>query len=108
MRLSRCVLLECIPSPVELGGFQVWKCLSNGLELLTTIKCTHGAVLSFVTQEDLLYAAYQDGYVRVWDMQTKTFIRTVIVQEVSTRLLVVLFVDVLIACRMWTFYRSPS
>ena len=44
----------------------------------------------------------QDGYVRVWDMQTKTFIRTVIVQEVSTRLLVVLFVDVLIACRMWT------
>ncbi|KAH9993855.1 Zn-dependent exopeptidase [Russula vinacea] len=60
---------------------KVWKCLPNGLELLTTIECTHGAVLSLVTREDLLYAGCQDGYVRVWDMQTKTFIRTIIVQE---------------------------
>ncbi|KAF8470421.1 Zn-dependent exopeptidase [Russula ochroleuca] len=60
---------------------KVWKCLLNGLEPLTTIECTHGAVLSLVTREDILYAGCQDGYVRVWDMQTKTFIRTIIVQE---------------------------
>ncbi|KAI0293587.1 Zn-dependent exopeptidase [Russula brevipes] len=60
---------------------KVWKCSPNGLELLSTIECTHGAVLSLVTREDILYAGCQDGYVRVWDMQTNAFIRTIIVHE---------------------------
>ncbi|KAI0247221.1 hypothetical protein BJV78DRAFT_1133717, partial [Lactifluus subvellereus] len=64
----------------------VWKCFPNGLELLSTIGCTHGAILSLVTREDIIYAGCQDGYVRVWDLQTNTFIRTIIVQEVCGRL----------------------
>ncbi|KAI0306265.1 Zn-dependent exopeptidase [Multifurca ochricompacta] len=60
---------------------KVWRCLPTGLELLNTIECTHGAILSLVTREDILYAGCQDGYVRVWDLQTNTFIRTIIVQE---------------------------
>jgi len=62
---------------------QVWRCSPDGLELLNTIECTHGAVLSLVAREDILYAGCQDGYVRVWDLQTNTFIRTIIVQEVN-------------------------
>ena len=53
------------------------------MELHNTIECTHGAVLSLVAREDILYAGCQDGYVRVWDLQTNTFIRTIIVQEVN-------------------------
>jgi di- and tripeptidase len=53
------------------------------LKLLNTIECTHGAVLSLVAREDILFAGCQDGYVRVWDLQTNTFIRTIIVQEVN-------------------------
>ncbi|KAH9980925.1 Zn-dependent exopeptidase [Lactifluus volemus] len=60
---------------------KVWKCFPNGIELLYTIECTHGAILSLVTREDFMYAGCQDGYVRVWDLQTNTFIRTIIVQE---------------------------
>ncbi|KAI9511084.1 Zn-dependent exopeptidase [Russula earlei] len=60
---------------------KVWKCSTNRLELISTIECSHGAVLSLVTREDILYAGCQDGYVRVWDMQTNTFIRTIIVHE---------------------------
>jgi di- and tripeptidase len=65
---------------------QVWRCSPTGLELLDTIECTHGAILSLVTREDILYAGCQDGYVRVWDLQTNGFIRTIMVQEVSTPL----------------------
>ena len=39
-----------------------------------------------MTREDILYAGCQDGYVRVWDLQTNGFIRTIMVQEVSARL----------------------
>ena len=65
---------------------QVWSCSPTGLELLDTIECTHGAILSLVTREDILYAGCQDGYVRVWDLQTNGFIRTIMVQEVGAQL----------------------
>ena len=68
------------------SGSQVWRCSPTGLELLNTIECTHGAILSLVAREDVLYAGCQDGYVRVWDLQTNGFIRTIMVQEVSARL----------------------
>ncbi|KAH9173572.1 Zn-dependent exopeptidase [Lactarius sanguifluus] len=60
---------------------KVWRCSPTGLELLNTIECTHGAILSLVTREDILYAGCQDGYVRVWDLPTNGFIRTIMVQE---------------------------
>ncbi|KAN0141012.1 Zn-dependent exopeptidase [Lactarius tabidus] len=60
---------------------KVWRCSPTGLELLSTIECTHGAILSLVTREEILYAGCQDGYVRVWDLQTNGFVRTIMVQE---------------------------
>ncbi|KAI0061595.1 Zn-dependent exopeptidase [Artomyces pyxidatus] len=60
---------------------KVWKCTETGLELTNTIACTHGAVLSIATRGDMLYAGCQDGYVKVWDLQANTLIRTIIVQE---------------------------
>ncbi|KAI0051074.1 Zn-dependent exopeptidase [Auriscalpium vulgare] len=62
-------------------SIKVWRCTVDGLELLDTVDCTHGAVLSLVTRGDVLYAGCQDGYVKVWDLQTNTLIRTIIVQE---------------------------
>jgi len=44
--------------------------------------CNHGAVLALVAKGDTIYAACQDGYVRVFDLETKTFVRTIIVHEV--------------------------
>ena len=44
--------------------------------------CDHGAVLALVAKGDTIYAACQDGYVRVFDLETKTFVRTIIVHEV--------------------------
>jgi hypothetical protein len=78
-----------------------------GLELLNTIECTHGAIISLVTREDILYAGCQDGYVRVWDLQTNGFIRTIIVQEVSARLFSRCDIREFV-CRTWTYCVSLS
>jgi len=45
--------------------------------------CNQGAVLALVAKDDTIYAACQDGYVRVFDLETKTLVRTIIVQEVN-------------------------
>lgn len=41
----------------------------------------HGAVLALVAKGDTIYAGCQDGYVKVLDLETKTLVRTIIVQE---------------------------
>lgn len=46
--------------------------------------CSHGAVLALVAFGDTIYAGCQDGYVRVFDLETKTLVRTIIVQEVDS------------------------
>ena len=55
---------------------------SGALELVHTLECDHGAVLSLCARGDWIYAGCQEGYVKVWDTQTKTLVRTIIVQEV--------------------------
>jgi di- and tripeptidase len=47
-----------------------------------TFECCHGAVLSLVTRGETIYAGCQDGYIKVWDLETKTLVREIIVQEV--------------------------
>lgn len=49
-------------------------------------ECGHGAVLAVVASGDTIYAACQDGYVKVLDIETKTLVRTIIVEEVCIRL----------------------
>lgn len=47
-----------------------------------TFACNHGAVLSLTVQGDTIFAGCQEGYVQVFDLETKTLIRTIMVQEV--------------------------
>jgi len=43
----------------------------------------HGAVLALEAKGDTIYAACQEGYVKVLDLETRTLVRTIIVQEVK-------------------------
>lgn len=56
-------------------------------------ECTHGAVLALVARGDTIYAGCQDGYVKVLDLETKTLVRTIIVQEVCDPTLMKLRVE---------------
>ena len=38
-------------------------------------------MLSIAACGDTVYAGCQDGYVKAWDLQTRTLMRTIIVQE---------------------------
>jgi hypothetical protein len=49
-----------------------------------TFECCHGAVLSLAVRGETVYAGCQDGYIKVWDLETKTLVREIIVQEVRT------------------------
>ncbi|KAH9480318.1 putative di- and tripeptidase DUG2 [Psilocybe cubensis] len=60
---------------------KLWACDSGVPELVHEFECSHGAVLALVSEGDTIYAGCQDGYVRVFDLETKTFVRTIIVQE---------------------------
>jgi di- and tripeptidase len=50
--------------------------------LIHQFSCEHGAVLSLVAKGEIIAAGCQDGYVKMLDLETKTTIRTIIVQEV--------------------------
>jgi di- and tripeptidase len=60
---------------------------SGGLELVHTFEVGRGAVLAVVARGETAYAGCQDGYVTVWDLDTKTLVRAIIVQEVRVLLL---------------------
>lgn len=61
---------------------QIWKCPPGGPKLEHEFNFTHGAVLAIVPNGDTIFAGCQDGYVKVLDLETKTLIRTIIVEEV--------------------------
>ncbi|ESK84684.1 beta-ala-his dipeptidase [Moniliophthora roreri MCA 2997] len=60
---------------------KVWECSHEGPRLKHTFQCYHGAVLSIVVQGETVYAGCQDGHVKVLDLETRTLVRTIIVQE---------------------------
>ncbi|KAI6042632.1 glutathione degradosome [Pisolithus marmoratus] len=60
---------------------KLWNCMLSGPKLLHTFECSHGAVLSLAVRSDTIFAGCQDGYVKVFDLETKTLVRTIIVQE---------------------------
>lgn len=52
--------------------------------LLHTFNCaTGGAVLALAARGETVFAGCQDGHVKVWDLETRTLVRTLIVVEVS-------------------------
>jgi di- and tripeptidase len=58
--------------------------------MMHSFDCQHGAVLSIVASGETIYAGCQDGHVKVLDFETRTLVRSIIVQEVgaSTYILV--------------------
>ena len=48
-----------------------------------TFEASAGAVLSLVARHETVYVGCQDGHVKVFDLETKTLVRTIIAQEVS-------------------------
>lgn len=44
--------------------------------------CSNGAILALVARDETIYAGCQDGNVIVLDLETKTVVRTIMVQEV--------------------------
>ncbi|EIW81236.1 glutathione degradosome [Coniophora puteana RWD-64-598 SS2] len=60
---------------------KMWECSPTGLKLVYTYECQHGAVLSLAARREIIYAGCQDGYVKVLDPETRTLVRTLIVQE---------------------------
>ncbi|KAI0078214.1 Zn-dependent exopeptidase [Panus rudis PR-1116 ss-1] len=60
---------------------KVWKLDSPTPEHQHTFDCGEGAVLSIVVRGDTVFAGCQDGYVKVWDLETRTLVRSIIVCE---------------------------
>ncbi|THH11663.1 hypothetical protein EW145_g494 [Phellinidium pouzarii] len=60
---------------------KLWRCTSSGPDLLHTFDASAGAVLSLVARHETVYAGCQDGHVKVFDLGTKTLVRTIIAQE---------------------------
>ncbi|KAL5524589.1 hypothetical protein ACEPAF_9729 [Sanghuangporus sanghuang] len=60
---------------------KIWHCLPDGPELIHTFEASAGAVLSLVARHETVFAGCQDGHVKVFDLNTKTVVRTIIAQE---------------------------
>ncbi|KAI0754689.1 Zn-dependent exopeptidase [Daedaleopsis nitida] len=50
-------------------------------KLLHTFDCDAGAVIALVVRGDTVFAGCQDGLVKVWDLETRTLVRTLLVVE---------------------------
>ncbi len=64
------------------SDFKVWSCHpSGGLELLAAFEGLPGAVLSLANRDSLLFAGLQGGHVKVWDLETRSCVRTILAQR---------------------------
>lgn len=61
---------------------QLWNCSAEAPSLVHEFYCGHGAILALASRGETIAAGCQDGYVKVLDLETKTPVRTIIVQEV--------------------------
>lgn len=60
---------------------KIWRCNPSGLNIIHSFDCQHGAVLSLAASGETIYAGCQDGHVKVLDLETRTLVRSIIVQE---------------------------
>lgn len=60
---------------------KMWLATKEGLEEKYTFSGAEGAVLSLVVRNGTLYAGCQDGNVKVYDLETKTLLRTLLVDS---------------------------
>ncbi|KAJ2935286.1 hypothetical protein H1R20_g1809, partial [Candolleomyces eurysporus] len=79
-------------------SIKLWKCLPNGPEFEHEFSFDRGAILTIVAKGDNIYAGCQDGCVKVLDLETKTLIRTIIVEEGIDVISISLFNSDLFTC----------
>ncbi|KAJ3742937.1 hypothetical protein DFH05DRAFT_1526431 [Lentinula detonsa] len=60
---------------------KVWRCTTLGPSLIHTFECNYGAVLALVAHGETVYGGCQDGHIKIMDLETKTLVRSIIVQE---------------------------
>ncbi|PVF99923.1 Zn-dependent exopeptidase [Serendipita vermifera] len=60
---------------------KIWLATKNGLVEKHSFVGCEGGVLSIVTRHGLIYAGCQDGYIKVWDQESKTLVRTLLVDS---------------------------
>ncbi|KAJ7645615.1 hypothetical protein DFH06DRAFT_1211918 [Mycena polygramma] len=60
---------------------KIWDCSSKPPTELHAFECNNGAIYSLVAKDETVYAGCQDGSVKVLDLETKTSVRTILVQE---------------------------
>ncbi|KAF5360448.1 hypothetical protein D9756_004816 [Leucocoprinus leucothites] len=60
---------------------KLWDCSGHAPTLIHEFNCGHGAILALVARGDTLAAGCQGGYVKILDLETRTSVRTIIVQE---------------------------
>ncbi|KAJ7043858.1 hypothetical protein C8F04DRAFT_1070669 [Mycena alexandri] len=60
---------------------KIWECSGKQPTELHAFECNNGAIFSLVVKYETVYAGCQDGAVKVLDLETKTLVRTIIVQE---------------------------
>ncbi|KAJ7134317.1 hypothetical protein C8R44DRAFT_662695 [Mycena epipterygia] len=60
---------------------KVWDCSEGKPTELHTFECNNGAIYSLAVKDETVYAGCQDGSVKVLDLETKTLVRNIIVQE---------------------------
>jgi di- and tripeptidase len=61
---------------------KIWECqLEGGLKFLFSFDDLPGAVLSFAYRDSLLFGGLQDGQIKVWDLETRSCIRTIMAHD---------------------------
>ena len=55
---------------------KVWQCTKSGLFLRHTFSGCDGGVLCLVARHGTVFGGCQDGHIKVWDLETKTLVRT--------------------------------
>ncbi|KAF8921560.1 hypothetical protein CPB85DRAFT_1271425 [Mucidula mucida] len=83
---SLAILEECDSGDVKLVSgsgdetIKIWDCTPRPI-FNHEFECHIGAVFALVTQGDTIYGGCQDGIVKVLDIETKSIVRTIIVEE---------------------------
>ncbi|KAJ3868519.1 hypothetical protein EV359DRAFT_77599 [Lentinula novae-zelandiae] len=60
---------------------KIWRCSASGPSIVHTFECNYGAVLALVAHGETVYGGCQDGHIKIMDLETKTLVRSIIVQE---------------------------
>ncbi|KAH8077043.1 Zn-dependent exopeptidase [Cristinia sonorae] len=63
------------------SSVKLWSLPAGVPTLEHTFDCGSGAVLALTVRANTVYAGCQDGYVKVLDLETRTCVRTILVQE---------------------------